>query len=284
MTDIVALIVAVEKCGQPSWDLPGARSKALEVVQILLDMGAKNEDIFLFMRFEKGDRALEAQARSFNVQISPPTLEGIDTRFSTIFKHRQPNSRLFCYWYGHGYADAKGNKILICDDFDLEMFSHRVFNATNRLRRLQAPNYKCFSQQIFLADVCGQKPRSALGLDEVDLGNVRPGSRQLAFFAAREGGYSDGTFSTVLIKELKPAHAWIEPHLLFQKLVPALESAAVEPYVISVYDERERIESWRFGLSGDESIYLQVPHRDLLDASWMYWSVGIPSCLSSNVR
>jgi tetratricopeptide (TPR) repeat protein len=155
--------------------------------------------------------------------------------------------------------------LLLCEDFDLDSLSNRVFNATNRLRRLRTPNYACFSQQIFLADVCGQQSRKALGLDEVEVGDARPSSRQLAFFASREGGYSDGTFSNVVIDLLRAERAWISPNPLFRKLIQVLETAYVEPYVVSAYDERERIEGLRFGSSAEEEIYIQVLPREVCD-------------------
>ena len=101
-----------------------------------------------------------------------------------------------------------------------------------------------------------------MGLDEVEVGDTRSNSRQLAFFATREGGYSDGTFSNVAIDLLRAERTWIAPNSLFTKLIQALETASIESYVVSAYDERERVER-RFGPSEEEEIYAQVPPREI---------------------
>ena len=71
----------------------------------------------MFMRIDKGDDELKAEIDELKLKVSSPTWEEIDTRFNLLFKGRQNDSRLFCYWCGHGYADTKGNRLLLCEDF-----------------------------------------------------------------------------------------------------------------------------------------------------------------------
>ena len=270
MSEIVALIVGIEKYNQKNWDVSGPRNNAIEIARFLVGIGVHPANIFLFINEKqidvscKGDDSQSLELTALGVTISPPTRETIDTRFNTLARERTPLSRLFFYWSGHGYADYNGDRLLICSDYTAEEFPNRIFNASNRLRRLRSANYRCFSEQVFLADVCAKNVALKFGTDEVPLTGIQSEVRQLAFFATQEGSYANGDFSAIALDVLKSLTEWPNPNLLYGRLLAALEAAEVEPFIVSAYCGQQQIESKRVGRVGRDpatrpSLFLAPP-------------------------
>ena len=158
MQNVVGFLVAVEKCAQAGWDLPGAQRKALSMARYLLAIGARPEDISLFIRVSENDHELSDETENLGIRIFHPTYEAIDTHFNLLFKNKKHDTRLFCYWCGHGYIDQKGNRQLLCQDFDVDNFTNRVFNATNVSVACDRPNMNA-SRSKFFSQMFAGNPR-----------------------------------------------------------------------------------------------------------------------------
>jgi hypothetical protein len=248
MNDIVAFVVGIEKYDQPSWDVPGPCRNALEIAKYLIGIGAKPANIFLFANEKTGAESPTAceqeiaELKTRGVKYELPTRENIDNYFNRLMQNRDANSRLFFYWSGHGFTDKEDNYIFICADYSSRVFKGKVFDATHRLLRLRSVQFKSFSQQIFLADVCAKEAEVEFGMDRDVLDGPNRRARQLAFFATRHGDYSRGAFSAVALKLLKSMPQWPELNQLSDSLWQALKSDAhLEPLMVSSFSQEKKI-------------------------------------------
>jgi hypothetical protein len=269
MTDIVALIVGIETYARTGWQVPGPCRNAVQVAKYLVDKGVKPERIFLFTNeyLEEGRQsAIEpqlAELKRAGVKPGVPIREEIDTCFKrlpldTVNNRERPNgSRLFCYWSGHGYT-KRGDRVFLCADYTTAGFTDRVFDATNRLLRLRSERFRCFSQQIFIADVCGQYANVELGNDKQEAEGLDDSIRQEIFFATLEGGYSTGAFSTIALEVLKGLQLWPALTEFSARLWRALEAADLEPHLISSYGKGREIENKPVGRPRGEGLLHEV--------------------------
>src|SRR5262245_45613701 len=116
MNDIVALVVGIETYARKGWEVPGPCCNALKFTKYLIRKGVKPENIFLFTN-EKVDEGSQSTIEPKLVALERggvrrrfPTQQEIDTCFNQLArdsvnnKDRPKDSRLFCYWSGHGYT------------------------------------------------------------------------------------------------------------------------------------------------------------------------------------
>jgi hypothetical protein len=268
MSDTVAVIVGIETYARSGWQVPGPCRNALQIAKHLIGKGVKPERIFLFTN-EYLEEGCQSPTESQLVEIEragvkrgAPNREEIDTCFKRLFldptnnRERPNGSHLFCYWSGHGYTKASA-RIMLCADYTTG-FTDRVFDATNRLLRLRSEQFRCFSEQIFIADVCGQFANVELGNDKQDVGRLNEATRQETFFATLEGGYSTGSFSSVALEVLKGLPLWPDLNEFSVRLWQALKAADLEPHLISSFGKGHGIVDEPVGRPRGERLLLEV--------------------------
>jgi hypothetical protein len=251
MGDIVAVVVGIEQYAYPGWNVEAPYRNALEVVRKLLRMGVDGKNIGLFINRDRArngqdDLGLAALKAEEKIEVFEPTKANILDHLARMPIGRSPNSKLFLYWCGHGYSNQENHRILVCEDFGKGAFNDRVLNATSRFRNFgSSDNYSCFSEQIFLADVCAKYT------DDIELDQVRAGgqmiARQVALFATQNGGYSTGGFSDVAVNWLNGQEKWPALEGVLKELVPQFEHADVKPFLLDAFDSSKEIQGVRFG-------------------------------------
>ncbi|MDA9446004.1 caspase family protein [Bradyrhizobium sp. CCBAU 21360] len=162
MREIVAVIVGIEKYSRSGIDISSPFANAMTAARHLLGMGAKAKNIHLLVNRTsssdgyRGEVDIERLRAEGVTVLEEPTKAAILNELASVPAGIPPDSRLFLYWCGHGYAGA-GDRILLCSDYDAARCDDRTFNATRRFRRLGShPEYTCFTEQIFLVDVCAR--------------------------------------------------------------------------------------------------------------------------------
>jgi len=236
MGEIVGVIVGIETYSRAGMDISAPFRNALGVAAHLLKMGAKGPNISLLVNQTSSPDGYTGyeelrDLREKGVKISDDLRKAnIIDSFAVAAEGIPQDSRLFVYWCGYGYAGA-GDRILLCSDFNVGTFNDRTFNATKRFRRLGSlPEYACFSEQIFLVDVCARYT-DTIEPDNIDMsGQLR--AKQVAAFAIREGGYSRGGFSDVAIAWLARQQVWPEIGKVLKTLVPDLEAVKLKPFTL----------------------------------------------------
>jgi hypothetical protein len=135
---------------------------------------------------------------------------------------------------------------LICRDFQSGAFIDRVIHAENRLRWLGTlPEFLCFSEQIFIADVCARNIREIGDDMAAPSGQLR--ARQVAAFATQEGAYSNSGFSKAVIGWLQDNPAWPDQRTFLGELCRKFENTEVKPFIFFGFNEAEKIADLRFG-------------------------------------
>jgi hypothetical protein len=241
MNDIVAVVVGIEHFEQPNWDVRGPFANALNVARLMLSIGARPNDIRMFVNENASSAPEDGKAMirplvDRGVRSQAPTRENINNCFALLAKNRSPNCRLFFYWSGHGFMDDAGNRILICEDFDTSAKIDRIFNATNRLRRLRGPAFASFSEQIFLADVCAKNTGQAFSTDILPTGGLSSAA-QIALFATQDGGTSRSEFSRSVINWLETKVNWPDLNSAIGELTAEFRKADVSPYRLTQIDK-----------------------------------------------
>jgi hypothetical protein len=253
-----ALLVGIEKYDQPGWDVPGPCANAVAVARWLISTGIPPSNIHAFLDPMNGlvdDIALLQRA---GVQVRcPADWVTIDTFSRTALPAGCPaNSRLLVYWSGHGCTSRGGNRIFFCRDY-VEKLPSRVFNGSNFLRSLRSPDYRCFAEQIFLADVCGVYSRSPIS-DLSEAPERQGDTRQLAYFATPEGKYAigpngRGVFTEAALNVLRQAGGWPDRHSFAQRLEEALGKVGQTPFRISGLRDDAEIPEVLVGFVGENA-------------------------------
>lgn len=266
MGEIVAVLVGIEKYDRAGINISAPFQNAVTVARHLLGMGAKGPNIRLLVNQTSSPDGYAGGAdlqvlRAEGVRVlEEPTKANIQNELAAVATNVRPDSRLFVYWCGHGYAGA-GDRILLCSDFNLGAFDDRTFNATRRFRRLGShPDYACFTEQIFFVDVCA-KYTDDIDLDQVSVsGQLR--ARQVGAFATREGGYSRGGFSDVALAWLQRQKCWPDVDRVLETLLPELEKEKLKPFILDAFDETRRIDGRRFGTAEPVASLARRPRED----------------------
>ena len=260
MNDIVAFIVGIESYKQPGWDVTGPYRKALEAAKYALAIGAKPKNIFLFANQQSGQESSAAEAELAALGIRPriPIRDDIDTCFNELPDGCPNDLRLFCFWSGHGYTNA-GDRIFVCMDYESPAFIGRIFNGTNRLLRLRSARFRCFSEQLFVADVCAKYATVKLGVDLEDVDNQSQPIKQVAFFATPEGKFSTGAFSTIALAHLLSVSGWPDLDALGDGLRQALkQDPKLEPHQVSFFGRNAAITDEPFGQRRVDDVIYRV--------------------------
>src|SRR5262249_47252019 len=152
-------------------------------------------------------------------------------------------SRLLVFWSGHGFTSGKRRRIFFCNDYD-EDLPGRVFNGTNFLNNLLTAKYASFSDQIFLADVCGTYSDIKVddNVEELGLGE----RSQLAYFATPEGDYAmgddgRGVFTSTVIEVLGHLGDWPAQQDFIRELDKAFAQGGTKPFRISGHYDQGQI-------------------------------------------
>jgi hypothetical protein len=125
-----------------------------------------------------------------------------------------------------------------------------VFNASNFRRFLRSSRYRGFSDQIFIADVCGVYSRLPLQ-DSIEGPDQQFPAHQLTIFATPEGQYAKqrerrGGFTQKALELLSQDVAWPDHKRFGEELRQALGNIGEVPFRIAIEDD-EKI--WE-GLTG----------------------------------
>lgn len=273
MNDSFAFIVGIEKYDQPKWDVDGPCANALAVAEWCAHGIMAPENIFVFLdRKAIGDKVAEysgkiAALKAKGVNVGETAQANvIDTFWRTALADARPaESRLLVFWSGHGYTENDGTRIFVCRDYTAAALKNRVFNASNFLRYLRSGAFQCFSEQLFIADVCGTYTHGQLGFvaDKGDPGTPVPATKQTACFATTEGGYAIGTdeggeFSDVALAVLKKFNVWPARDAFTEAMNAVAPQAGQTPFTISLVDETGKTVERRVGtLSPDTNALVQ---------------------------
>ncbi|QOZ11663.1 hypothetical protein XH96_32190 [Bradyrhizobium sp. CCBAU 51765] len=271
MREIVAVIVGIEKYSRSGIDISSPFANAMTAARHLLGMGAKAKNIHLLVNRTsssdgyRGEVDIERLRAEGVTVLEEPTKAAILNELASVPAGIPPDSRLFLYWCGHGYAGA-GDRILLCSDYDAARCDDRTFNATRRFRRLGShPEYTCFTEQIFLVDVCARYS-DVIDPDQLSVSGQRH-ARQVAAFATREGGYSRGGFSDVALDWLGRQKTWPDTGIVLKTLLPELDRAKLKPFTLDADDEATTIAGRRFGGASARSYPPHVLEMQALLAS-----------------
>ena len=175
------------------------------------------------------------------IEAHSPTYYNIEKAFGRLLDQWPGHSRLFFYWSGHGFVEKTGDRIFACQDYQSDKATAWVFNARHRLARLHSSQFKSFSQQIFLADVCGQYTNLKFGRDEQPYDDRLKTICQIAFFATPEGEYAKGAFTEVVIEVLKQISGWPDVSAFSSILKDTLKTADVQPFIYGGWDEEQEL-------------------------------------------
>ena len=243
-----ALVVGVGRYDQSAaWNLPGPCANACAIAELLLALGTRPEHIFLFVDqpppagpvdpFEARLRGLAAQGVLLTTSAAWPA---IDTFFfDTLRQNRPPKSRLFIFWSGHGFTGGDGSRVFICRDYTSSSLTNRVLNASTFLRHLLLPEFNGFSDQLFVADVCGVYSKLAYNNPRVAPATGVVRRNQLALFATPEGEYArddqgQGVFTRIVLDVLATQKSWPAASDFIQefnrRVTDALADAGLKPF------------------------------------------------------
>jgi hypothetical protein len=283
MSATYALIVGVEHYDQADWDVEGPCANALAITEWLLSIGTPEANISLFLNYQRPheskrragqDQAVRLQKRGVRVTESAEW-HLIDKSFARACQGCEAESRLFVYWSGHGFVDADGSRVFICEDYTADELNTRVFNCSNFLRRLLSVRYQVFSEQILLADTCAVRSNLEFNAPHIPPGAAASGIRQIAYFATPEGEYAKGDegrgiFTGIALEALGTFETWPAPQEFSAVLGDKLKQSNHVAFRIGGFDgEREITESVVGSLS---------PETPIFDSLWGLLSgIDLPS-------
>ncbi len=154
MNNTFAFIVGIAKYDQPDWNEEAAANNAVAIANWCVDSGIfdpQNVVVFIDSTKQKAGVLLDKGVEVNYSAKKEPLDDFIRERLALT---RPANSRLLVYWSGHGYIDKDRAQILICRDYTKDRLVNRVFNAKALRNYLQSEDFRYFTDQLFLADVC----------------------------------------------------------------------------------------------------------------------------------
>jgi hypothetical protein len=256
-------IVGIEKYREEIWTVPGPCANAIAAAEWLLSTGVPGGNIRLFLW----------PSRDVEKEIARMQAAGVDVRragdagsIEAFWRKELPRgvpakSRLLVFWSGHGFTSGKRHRIFFCNDYD-EDLPGRVFNGTNFLNNLMTAKYACFSNQIFLADVCGSYSDIKVD-DNVEELDLRERS-QLAYFATPEGDYAmgddgRGVFTSTVTEVLGRLGDWPAQQDFIRELDKAFAQVGTKPFRISGHYDQGQIRETVVGSvpAGDGNAHFQ---------------------------
>jgi len=283
MGETYALIVGVELYDQEGWDVESPCANAVAVAEWLLSINTPPRNISLFVNCQRGDAAKRlaceeqvAGLKRLGVNVAePPEWPGIDKGFTNIFRGPKADSNLFIYWSGHGFVDADGSRIFICQDYTADALTTRVFDCSNFLRRLRSVQYQAFSEQILLADTCAVRSNLEFNAPYVAPGPPGSSVQQVAYFATPEGEYAKGdqgrgVFTSIALKALGTFKDWPNPQEFSNLLIVKLKEGNHAAFRISSFDSQNE--------TSESIVGTLSPETPIFDSLWQVLSsVDLPS-------
>lgn len=235
MSDIYGFIVGIDKYDQPDWNVAGPCVNAIAMADWLLSIGVEGDQITLFLDAHRDLKPETEHLRAKNVRVNESAAsDKIDTFWRKDLAAGCPaNSKLLGFWSGHGFTNAQGSRIFFCRDYTEQALNNRVFDGSNFLRKLHSAGYACFSEQIFLADVCGVY--SKLTAPTANEPAVPIKTQQTAYFATPEGEYAKGNngrgvFTEMALSVLRGAGKWPDPEAFVQSMEEAFKGVGQTPF------------------------------------------------------
>jgi hypothetical protein len=245
--NIYGFIVGIDRYDQdPDWDTAGPCAGAIAIAQWLLDIKTPPENIFVFLRTK--DQTLDPRIRDLKkskVVVTEDATHEVLNRFwrKDLPAGKPADSRLLVYWSGHGYASSDDTRVLIAPDFTADALNDHVFNATAFLVHLRSERYARFTQQIFLADVCGSRTDIRLELNRNVPDKVVDGILQTTYFATPAGDYATvdtvGVFTAATLSVLKPLGTWPDYEKFADAMHLGFKDEKQPAYRIAGRDARE---------------------------------------------
>jgi hypothetical protein len=244
-----AVIVGIENYDRGGqWPILGPCANAIAVIEWLIAMGTPPGNIYAFLDpHPDHPLALEMPGLKGVRIVRSADWATIDAFFHMQLPEGRPNpSRLLLYWSGHGCTSpATGNRIFFCRDYRDEL-PNRVFNANTFLRTLGSAGYRSFTDQILLADVCGNYPNTPIADPRLPPERVRP-PHQLAYFATPENEYAKGpngrgVFTSTALTVLREIKGWPDHKQLVRQLKEAFSKVGQTPFFVQGFDDEHAFE------------------------------------------
>ena len=275
MNEVFAFLVGIERYDQPGWNLRGPCANAIGIAEWLLSIGVPGGHVVLFLApaddhdYGPTIEALEDQGVVVRQQADFGT---IDTFCRTELASQRPvDSRLLCFWSGHGFMEDDGTHVFICSDYTAGKLTNRVFNGSNFRRHLRrSSDFTCFSEQIVLADVCAVHTSLAFEPNRSSPQNLAPPAYQLTYFATPEGEYAKGddgigVFTRITTNVLKGFSAWPGLEEFTQAMDVAFQASSQKPFLVYEADgDHERAQHRVGAIAADSGNALFHSLWDLL--------------------
>jgi formylglycine-generating enzyme required for sulfatase activity len=268
-------VVGIETYQPRGWDIEGPCSNAIAITRWLLSIEVPPPNIHVFLAAKNDATSKIADLKSQGVSVYyGANYSQIETFWRrTLPDLRTKNSRLLVYWCGHGCTSNNGNRIFFCGDYSVNLPTF-VFNASNFQRLLRSGNYRGFSDQIFIADVCGVYSRLPVR-DLMESPNDQLPTHQLTIFATHEGKYARqrderGIFTQKAVELLSRRPTWPDHNRFGEELKQALNNVGEEPFRIIVEDDEEIWEGLTAGIDAHSFTWppaddsSRPPYRGLL--------------------
>jgi formylglycine-generating enzyme required for sulfatase activity len=258
-------IVGIETYGPHGWDIEGPCSNAIAIAQWMLSLGVPGSNIYLFVAAKRDVTQQIANLKSIGVSVQ----DGANySQIETFWRHTLPGlrankSRLLAYWCGHGCTSNNGNRIFFCADYGVNLPGF-VFNASNFQRFLRSGNYRGFSDQLFIADVCGVYSRLPLR-DLIESPNDQLPAHQLTIYATREGKFARqrderGVFTSKALQLLSRESVWPDHVRFSEELKRMLGDIGEEPFRIRIESDDQIWEGLTAGI--DAQSFTWPPEED----------------------
>lgn len=268
-------IVGIETYQPRGWDIEGPCANAIAVAYWLLSIEVPPANINVFLSPKNDAEGKIADLKKAGVSIHEgANYSQIETFWRRTLPELKPkNSRLLVYWCGHGCTSNSGNRIFFCGDYSVNLPTF-VFNASNFQRFLRSAKYHGFSDQIFIADVCGVYSRLPLN-ESREFPNDQLPTHQLTVFATREGKFARqrderGIFTLKALELLSRISAWPDHRRFGEELKEVLDNVGEMPFRISVEDDEEVWEGLTAGVDAQSFTWppandpKRPPYRGLL--------------------
>src|ERR1043165_2236916 len=239
-----AVIVGIEKYEQHLWDVRGPSDNAIAVARWAMSIGILPANIFAFIdpiEPQRKENEIASLERSGARIVRTASFHEIDEFLHVQLPNCPHNSRLLMYWSGHGCSNERGERVFFCRDYQ-QNANYKVVNASVFLRTLRANIFRCFTDQILIADVCGTHNSVEIKDPRSPLRSPRR-APQLAYFAtpAREyakGQNDRGVFTQIALDVLRGIGGWPDHRQLEDKFEEAFIGVKQKPFLIQSMSDR----------------------------------------------
>ncbi|WP_271893339.1 caspase family protein [Candidatus Phyllobacterium onerii] len=232
-----ALIVGIGRYALGDWDLEGPCANAMAIARWLRSQGVKADQMKIFLALDPHSEAAADAFRADDFVFEDTgSFDAINTYWrSKMALDVEPNTTLFVYWSGHGVVGQQGERVFFYSDYS-EDLTTSVFHADNFLKHLRAKKYAAFSDQIILADVCGNFTELSIASNDGGPDNQTT-TRQLAYFATRPGkpaimAGGMGVFTHSLLEVLKDKDLPLHHQHFVDEMNVRFERAEDQPYCV----------------------------------------------------